>query len=151
MKFVGRRIAAAFSRHTADQKAARYFRRAARRHLSRISGARKSVVATAAAAPCSRCNISFVPFTGTQFGLVLRPAQCKFVKDRGGVIRQAINFEKPGAARRAQMLCGNFFAISLQSSLSLARAGQRGVAGVAAGCWVVGGATAGAAACRAAQ
>jgi len=48
------------------------------------------------------------------------------------------------------MLCGIFSVISLQSSLSLARAGQRGVAGVAAGCWVVGVATAGAAAGRAA-
>ena len=27
--------------------------------------------------PCSRCNISFVPFDGTQFGLALRLAQCK--------------------------------------------------------------------------
>jgi hypothetical protein len=32
---------------------------------------------------CSRCNISFVPFEGTHFGLALRPARCKFVKDRG--------------------------------------------------------------------
>jgi len=61
---------------------------------------------------------------------------------------KAVNFEKPGAARRARMLCGIFSAISLQSSLSLARAGQRGVAGAAAGRWVVGGATAGAAAGR---
>jgi hypothetical protein len=36
------------------------------------------------------------------------------------------------------------------SALTLARAGQRGVAGVAAGCWVAGGAAAGAAAGRAA-
>ena len=49
------------------------------------------------------------------------------------------------------MLCGIFFAISLQSSLSLARAGQRGVAGVAAGCWVEGAAAGGAAAGAAAD
>jgi hypothetical protein len=36
------------------------------------------------------------------------------------------------------------------SALTLARAGQRGVAGVAAGCWVVGGAAAGRAAAGAA-
>ena len=39
---------------------------------------------------------------------------------------------------------------SALATLTLARAGQRGVAGVAAGCWVVGGARAGAAAGRAA-
>ena len=39
---------------------------------------------------------------------------------------------------------------STLATLTLARAGQRGVAGVAAGCWVVGGARAGAAAGRAA-
>jgi hypothetical protein len=38
-------------------------------------------------APCSRCNISFVPFEGTNFGLALRPSRCKSVKDRGWVIR----------------------------------------------------------------
>jgi len=48
-----------------------------------------------------------------------------------------------GAARRARMLCGIFSAISLHSSLSLKRAGQRGVVGVAAGCWVAGGDAAG--------
>jgi len=97
----------------------------ARPHLSRMSGARN-------------------PWLQLQQRHRVLVATSLLFQDRGGVIRLAI-IEKPGAARRARMLCGIFFAISLQSSLSLARAGQRGVAGVAAGCWVVGGATAGAA------
>jgi hypothetical protein len=51
---------------------------------------------------------------------VPRPARGHFV---------AINFEKPGAARRARMLCGIFSAIGLRSSLSLARARLTGRGG----------------------
>jgi hypothetical protein len=92
---------------------------------------------------------SFIPFEEIQFwaGTPTRSVQvCK----RPGRDHSVSNFEKPGAARRTRMLCGIFSAISLQSSLLLARAGQRGVAGVAAGCWVVDGAPGGAAAGRAA-
>jgi hypothetical protein len=38
-------------------------------------------------AQCSRCNIRFVSSRERKFGLVLRPARCKFVRDRGGVIQ----------------------------------------------------------------
>src|SRR6476646_251753 len=98
----------------------------ARPHLSRMSGARN-------------------PWLQLQQRHRVLVATSLLFQDRGGVIRLAI-IEKPGAARRARMLCGIFSAISLQSSLSLARAGQRGVAGVAAGCWVVGATAGGAAA-----
>lgn len=37
-------------------------------------------------------------------------------KDRGGIIQEAINFEAPGAAQRARMLCGIFSLISLPRS-----------------------------------
>jgi hypothetical protein len=63
-------------------------------------------------APCSRCNISFVPFEGTQFwtGTRSRPVQaCK--RPGRAFIKQSI-LRKPGAARRARMLCGIFSAIS---------------------------------------
>jgi hypothetical protein len=39
----------------------------ARPHFSMISVASKPMVAIAAAAPCSRCDISFVPFEEAQF------------------------------------------------------------------------------------
>ena len=61
------------------------------------------MVAVTAAAPCSRCNISFVPFEGTQFGLVLRPAQCKFVRDRGGSFGKQSILRSP--ARPAEREC----------------------------------------------
>jgi hypothetical protein len=61
------------------------------------------VVAVTAAVPCN-----FSLFHSME-------RNCKFVKNRGGVIRLAINFEKPDAARRARMLCGIFFAMGCQS------------------------------------
>jgi hypothetical protein len=70
-----------------------------------------------AARPCPHRNTSFVPLTEQHFGLARRLARCKFVKDRGGLIRQTINFEEPGGfPRRARMLCGIFSVIRLQRS-----------------------------------
>jgi hypothetical protein len=40
------------------------------------------------------------------FGLALRPARCKFAKSGAKLFQQGINFEAPGAARRARMLFG---------------------------------------------
>src|SRR5258708_38013905 len=67
-------------------------------------------------------------------------------KRPGRVIQQEIYFEKPGAAPQSANALRDIFCINLHSSLTLARAGQRGAAGVAAGCWGVGGARAGGAA-----
>ena len=98
----------------------------------------------------SRCNIPFVPFDGTQFWARPPTRSMQVCKRPGRVIQQEIYFEKPGAAPQSANALRDIFCINLHSSLSLARAGQRGAAGVAAGCWVVGGARAGAAAGRAA-
>jgi hypothetical protein len=108
------------------------------------------MVAVAAAAPCSRCDISFVPFEETQFwaGTPTRSVQVCKRPGRGHSVSN--QFREARRGPQSANALRDIYAISLQRSLSLARAGQRGVAGVAAGCWVVGGATAGAAAGRAA-
>jgi hypothetical protein len=46
-------------------------------------------------APCSRCNISFVPSRERNFGLSPRLAQCKFVKDREGAFGKQSIFRNP--------------------------------------------------------
>src|SRR3954447_23192441 len=74
--------------------------------------------------PCSRRNNSVVPFEATQFGRLPGPVQA--CKDWGRAFSKQSILRKPGAARRARMLCGHFPAISLQSLLSIAD-DQRGV------------------------
>jgi len=60
------------------------------------------------------------------------------------------HFDGASAPRRAASVRDATAAEHQAGALSLARANQRGVAGVAAGCWAAGGAAAGAAAGRAA-
>jgi hypothetical protein len=55
------------------------------RNLSRLISSLK--IKPKAARPCPHRNTSFVPLTEQHFGLVRRLARCKFVKDRGGLIR----------------------------------------------------------------
>ena len=54
-------------------------------------------------APCSRCNISLVPFEGPQFGLTPRLARCKSVRDRGGAFSKQSILRSP--ARPAEREC----------------------------------------------
>lgn len=55
------------------------------RDLSRLISSLK--MKPKAARPCPHRNTSFVPLTEQHFGLARRLARCKFVKDRGGLIR----------------------------------------------------------------
>ena len=64
--------------------------------------------------PCSRCNISFVSFEGTRFGLALRLARCKLCKRPGGAFSKQSILRNP--ARPAERECSvGIFVISLQS------------------------------------
>jgi hypothetical protein len=61
-------------------------------------------------APCSRRNISLVPFEDAQFGLALRPARCKFGKIRVESLNKLSNF---AAARTAPRSAGYLLMRSL--------------------------------------
>jgi hypothetical protein len=69
-------------------------------------------------APCPRCNISFVPFEGNNFGLALQPARCKFVTDRGTAFSKQSILRNP--ARPAERECSVDFSVSsLKRSLMM--------------------------------
>jgi hypothetical protein len=68
-------------------------------------------------APCSRCNISFVPSRERNFGLSPRLAQCKFVEDRGWAFGKQSIFRNPRRAPQgANALRDIFSVIRLQKS-----------------------------------
>jgi hypothetical protein len=58
--------------------------------------------------PCSRCNISFVSFEGTRFGLALRLARCKLCKRPGGAFSKQSILRNPARPAERECSAGTF-------------------------------------------
>jgi hypothetical protein len=122
----------------------------ARPHLWRISGARKAVVAVACSGAVLSVQHLFCSIRGNSIW-ARTPTGSMQVCKRPGRGRSASNqFREAQRGPQSANALRDIFCDQLPEFVVVARACQRGVAGVAAGCWVVGGATAGAAAGRAA-